>query len=69
MPTPDTTTEAPEFDENLIDAADKLLQAALRGHAFRLAVQCHVCGTWLVAPESVRRHLGPRCAAKLGRSA
>lgn len=48
--------------ELLRDPADKLLAAALRGGALRLAVPCSRCGTWLVAPSSVRRHLGPVCA-------
>lgn len=51
-----------DYLELLRDPADKLLAAALRGGMFRLAVQCSRCGTWLVAPTSVRRHLGPVCA-------
>lgn len=54
----------PPFDEKLVDAADKLLSAALRGHAFRLAVRCDVCGTWVTNPASVRRHRGPVCAKR-----
>lgn len=42
--------------------ADKLLMSALAQGNFRLAVQCERCGTWLVAPSSVKRHLGPVCA-------
>lgn len=52
------------FDETVIDAADRLLRAAMRGHTFRLAVQCDVCGAWLVDPLSVRRHRGPVCAKR-----
>lgn len=48
--------------ELLRNPAEKLLAAALAGGNFRLAVQCTRCGTWLVAPTSVRRHLGPVCA-------
>lgn len=48
--------------ELLRDPADKLLMAALAQGGFRLAVQCERCGTWLVAPASVKRHLGPVCA-------
>ncbi|WP_367946999.1 DUF6011 domain-containing protein [Nocardia donostiensis] len=50
-----------DYDERVIDAADRLLRAALRGNTFRLAVQCDVCGTWLTSPVSVRRHRGPVC--------
>jgi hypothetical protein len=42
--------------------ADKLLMSALAQGHLRLAVQCERCGTWLVAPASVKRHLGPVCA-------
>lgn len=41
---------------------DVLIAAAERG--FRLAVRCTRCNQWLVAPSSVRRHLGPVCRAK-----
>ncbi|KAA1243634.1 hypothetical protein F0Q45_25495 [Mycobacterium simiae] len=41
---------------------DVLIAAAERG--YRLATRCLRCGQWLVAPSSVRRHLGPVCAAK-----
>lgn len=53
-----------DYDERLVDPADALLRAALRGHTFRLAVQCDQCHRWVTAPESVRRHRGPRCAAR-----
>lgn len=55
---------ADDYDEQLVDAADKLLRAALRGRAFRLAVQCDKCGTWVTSPASVRRHRGPVCARR-----
>jgi hypothetical protein len=41
---------------------DVLIAAAERG--FRLATRCTRCNQWLVAPSSVRRHLGPVCRAK-----
>ncbi|MDJ0359705.1 DUF6011 domain-containing protein [Rhodococcus sp. H29-C3] len=65
---PDSTEQEPVNDrlddhlEMLRDPADKLLRAALAQGGFRLAVQCERCGTWLVAPSSVKRHLGPVCA-------
>ena len=55
-----------QFDDKVVDAADRLLAAALRGGTYRLASRCHACGAWLVDPVSVRRHLGPRCAARVG---
>ncbi len=53
-----------DYLELLRDPSDKLLASALRSGAFRLAVQCTACGTWLVAESSVRRHLGPVCARR-----
>jgi hypothetical protein len=41
---------------------DVLIAAAQRG--FRLATRCTRCNQWLVAPSSVRAHLGPVCRAK-----
>lgn len=41
---------------------DVLVAAAERG--FRLATRCLRCNQWLVAPSSVRAHLGPVCRAK-----
>lgn len=46
---------------------DVLIAAAERG--YRLATRCLRCGQWLVAPSSVRRHLGPVCAAKVAADA
>lgn len=63
--TPASTTFEVMLDDYLElhrDHADKILMAALADGHFRLAVQCSRCGTWLVAPSSVRRHLGPVCA-------
>lgn len=42
---------------------DVLIAAAERG--FRLATRCTRCNQWLVAPSSVRRHLGPVCRSKV----
>jgi hypothetical protein len=42
---------------------DVLIAAAERG--FRLASRCARCNQWLVAPSSVRAHLGPVCRAKV----
>jgi hypothetical protein len=41
---------------------DLLIKAADMG--FRLATKCLDCGHWLSSPASLRRHLGPRCAAR-----
>ncbi|MFC5332872.1 DUF6011 domain-containing protein [Mycobacterium branderi] len=43
---------------------DVLIAAAERG--FRLATRCTRCNQWLVAPVSVRTHLGPVCRSKIG---
>lgn len=61
------TTDSTEIEhENRLDLlrphADKLLMAALAQGHYRLAVQCGRCGTWLVAPASIKRLLGPVCA-------
>lgn len=40
------------------------LVAAVAELGYRPAIQCRVCGAWLVAAKSVARHIGPRCAAK-----
>jgi hypothetical protein len=44
------------------DDFDLLVAAAERG--FRLATRCIRCNQWLVAPSSVRAHIGPVCRAK-----
>jgi hypothetical protein len=41
---------------------DVLIAAAERG--FRLATRCIRCNQWLVAPSSVRAHMGPVCREK-----
>jgi hypothetical protein len=41
---------------------DVLIAAAERG--FRLATRCLRCNQWIVAPSSVRAHMGPACRAK-----
>jgi hypothetical protein len=40
-----------------------LIAAAERG--FRLATRCTRCGQWLVAPSSVRAHIGPVCRQRV----
>jgi hypothetical protein len=45
---------------------DLLIQAAEMG--YRLATRCSRCNQWLVAPSSVRAHLGPVCRAKVASS-
>jgi hypothetical protein len=46
------------------DRADEKVLAAASERGYRLAIQCTRCGQWLVAAESVRRHMGPVCRAK-----
>jgi Family of unknown function (DUF6011) len=46
------------------DDIDLLIAAAERG--FRLATRCSRCNQWLVAPSSVRAHMGPVCRARVG---
>ena len=41
---------------------DVLIAAAERG--FRLATRCIRCDQWLVAPSSIRAHMGAVCRAK-----
>lgn len=57
-------TDPDEQIEKVVDAADRLMAAALRNGTYRLASQCSACGAWLVNPVSIRRHLGPRCAKR-----
>ena len=45
------------------DDLDVLIAAAERG--FRLATRCIRCGQWLVAPPSIRAHMGAVCRAKV----
>lgn len=47
--------------------ADIAAVIAALGGDYRIAVQCRVCGRWLVAKESVRHQLGPRCRERSGR--
>ncbi|WP_420845334.1 DUF6011 domain-containing protein [Mycobacterium lentiflavum] len=76
QPLPTTTIDADQFTapwdfglhepltaESRADI-DLLIAAAERG--FRLATRCTRCNQWLVAPSSVRAHLGPVCRAKVG---
>ncbi|WP_420063900.1 DUF6011 domain-containing protein [Mycobacterium marinum] len=46
------------------DRADLAVLNAAAERGFKLAVRCTRCKQWLVAPASVRRHLGPVCATK-----
>lgn len=57
---PDAWHEAP----SAADRAEAHVLAIAYSLGYRLAVRCTRCGQWLVAPSSVRRHLGPVCAAK-----
>jgi uncharacterized protein DUF6011 len=43
---------------------DVLIAAAERG--FRLATRCRRCNQWLVAPSSIRAHMGAVCRSKAG---
>jgi len=45
------------------DRADLAVLAAAAQRGFRLATRCTRCGQWLVAPTSVRAHMGPVCRA------
>ncbi|MDC9012048.1 DUF6011 domain-containing protein [Mycobacterium marinum] len=45
--------------------ADIAILNAAAERGFRLAVRCARCSQWLVAPASVRRHLGPVCATRV----
>ncbi|VBA61228.1 DUF6011 domain-containing protein [Mycobacterium attenuatum] len=47
------------------DRADLAVLIAAAERGYRLATRCLRCGQWLVAPSSVRRHMGPVCAAKV----
>jgi len=46
------------------DRADLAVLAAAAQRGFRLATRCTRCGQWLVAPTSVRAHMGPVCRAR-----
>jgi primosomal protein N' len=46
------------------DREDLAVITAAAARGYRIAVQCLDCGHWLSSPASVRRHLGPKCAAK-----
>jgi hypothetical protein len=47
------------------DRADLAVLTAAAQRGFRLATRCTRCGQWLVAPTSVRAHLGPVCRVKV----
>lgn len=68
---PQSTAEAPRYGIDGYPLDDKQrrdahLTAIAYAAGYRLAVRCARCGQWLVAEKSVRLHLGPVCAAKLG---
>jgi len=46
------------------DRADLAVLEAAAQRGFRLATRCIRCGQWLVAPTSVRAHLGPVCRTR-----
>ncbi|VEG42721.1 Uncharacterised protein [Mycolicibacterium flavescens] len=46
------------------DRADLAVISAAAERGYRIAVQCRRCGAWVTNPKSVRRFLGPVCAAK-----
>ena len=54
---PSSQTASDRADDAIIDAATNA--------GFKIAVPCRLCGTYLVAPLSVRYRLGPKCRAKL----
>jgi hypothetical protein len=47
------------------DRADAAVLAAAHERGYRLAVRCTRCNQWLVAPTSVRLHMGPVCRTKV----
>lgn len=56
-PTTNHYTEPP----TAADRAEAAILAAAAELGYRLAVQCTRCQQWLVAPESIAAHKGPRC--------
>jgi hypothetical protein len=46
------------------DPADLDVLKAAFERGYRLAGRCLDCGHWITVESSLRRHLGPRCAAK-----
>ncbi|MDC8992502.1 DUF6011 domain-containing protein [Mycobacterium marinum] len=53
-----------QHEPHVDDRADIAILIAAAERGFRLAVRCTRCQQWLVAPASVRRHLGPVCRRK-----
>lgn len=51
---------APTADDRAIAKAISVLRA----HGFGISVRCITCRRPLTAPDSVRRHRGPRCEAR-----
>jgi hypothetical protein len=50
------------------DRADIEVLVAAAERGFRLATRCTRCNKWVVAPSSVRAHMGPVCPARSGDS-
>ena len=48
------------------DREDLRVIAAAVERGYHIAVRCVDCGHWLASPTSVRRHRGPKCAARAG---
>jgi hypothetical protein len=48
------------------DRADLDVLITAAEHGFRLATRCRRCNRWLVAPSSVRAHMGAVCRARAG---
>lgn len=47
------------------DRADLEVLEAAHERGFSLATRCTRCNQWIVAPSSVRAHMGPVCRAKV----
>lgn len=47
-----------------VDRAVERAMELLRAHGFGISVRCLTCRRPLTAPDSVRRHRGPRCEAR-----
>jgi hypothetical protein len=47
------------------DRLDAKVLAEAQARGFRLATRCTRCGQWVVAPTSVRLHMGPVCRKRV----
>jgi hypothetical protein len=73
-PSPNTNGYSSDFTRLLALQRHDPLDAETRGEiellakaaemGFRLATRCTRCNQWIVAPSSVRRHMGAVCAKK-----